>query len=565
MKQAIDLDTNRLVDAEEVSARGTGTFKCPCCFDTVQLISPADYDSYFRHLHGTYRSDCENYQVGKGGGDTEGGSGDGRWLTLYAITSIHPSTQSWWLEMFVPDPGPALGVAHYKDAGGERTLRSLKSSQGGRRIPVLPQETDYRVDFGPKNSTSRRRLEIPGLERKVGNVFHYGDVAGRRLGTSESLVLGESYVVISHSSARLQAIDRVSTLLLGQNAEWIGSIVTLPADLSPSLRAWCLRAFRRLVVEPDARLTLIFPPSAAMVDDGTWAISNDFDALYLACDGPVGAYTPEHIGWKRSHVDRTEWLSLEGSLPAFLSLSSRHKSWYEVLLRDQGQGALELLVGDQTALRFPPGATVLTRVEPNREPSAYPLFSPQATSHLQAVREGKEEFVSITSPPELPVTITARGPADRLWHVLSDDPQVSDVVDKANESEPSGTHRFNGLGAALSQIELSLRIDAGNFGFVELLGTSSRVAPSSYITIQGRLRHRIIWLLAMLPSCEAAVNITAQPLGFRFADDVFCGRIRQTDRPLIMKFLNVNAWPCAFVAHARVAARELLQLVRKGA
>ena len=409
------------------------------------------------------------------------------------------------------------------------------------------------------------RLEISGLERKVGNVFHYGDVAGRRLGTSESLVLGESYVVISHSSARLQPIERVGTLLLGQNAEWAGSIVTLPADISPSLRTWCIQAFRQLVVEPDARLTLVFPPSAAMVDDGTWIISNDFEDLYLACDGPAGAYTPAHVGWKRSHVDRTEWLPLEGSLPAFLRLSSRHKSRYEVLLRDQGQGALELLVGDQTPLRSPDGTTVVTRAEPNSEPRAYPLFSPQAMSHLQAVREGKEELVSITLPAELPLRISVRGPADRLWQALSDDPRVSDVVDEANENEPSGTHRFNGLRTALARRELSLRVDAGNFGFVELLGTSVNIGRPGHIDIPDRLRHRIIWLLTTLPSCEAGAKMTAQPLGFHFVVDGFWGRIKQTDRPLIIKFLHVNAWPGTLVAHARVAARELLQLVRKGA
>src|SRR4051812_31541453 len=121
MKQAIDLDTGRLVDADEASHWSRGTFKCPCCFDTVKLAWGAIVAPHFRHLHASYRTDCENYQVGDGGGGGSGsGSGEGRWLALYAIPSIKPRNSSWRLELFVPDPGPSLQVAHYKDVRGEQ-------------------------------------------------------------------------------------------------------------------------------------------------------------------------------------------------------------------------------------------------------------------------------------------------------------------------------------------------------------------------------------------------------------------------------------------------------------
>ena len=57
MKQAIDVDTGRLVDADEASNWGRGTYKCPCCFDTVSFASGTKVVPHFRHLHGTFRTD----------------------------------------------------------------------------------------------------------------------------------------------------------------------------------------------------------------------------------------------------------------------------------------------------------------------------------------------------------------------------------------------------------------------------------------------------------------------------------------------------------------------------
>ena len=108
--------------------------------------------------------------------------------------------------MFVPDPGPSIGVAHYKDARGEQTLSSRRSARGGSRIKVLPQESTYQVVFGSKDSGTPRRLEIPGLQKRFANAFNYSDDAGRRLGNDESLIVGESYVVVCHSTSRLPGL-----------------------------------------------------------------------------------------------------------------------------------------------------------------------------------------------------------------------------------------------------------------------------------------------------------------------------------------------------------------------
>lgn len=552
MRQAIDLDTGRLVDADEVSEWRMGAFKCPCCFDSVQLIAPEERATYFRHLHKSYRTDCENYQVGEGGGYSGTGTGEGRWLALFVVTSIKPRTSSWHLELFIPDPGPALKVAHYRDAQGERPpLSNLGSARGGRRINVLPQEADYEVVFGPKGSGSARILEIPGLHRRFSNVFRYSESAGRRLGSDEPLVAGESYVVVSHSSSRLPDWELVEPLQIGRAGDWFGSILTLPPDNSDDLRKWCGRHLNRRVESPRPKLTLLYPPSAIMLDDGAWAIPSDRGDIFVACDGPPGTQPPSQVGWKYRYADRPRWSFLRGSLPTFLSETAQQRAWYEVLLRDSPRAGLELLIGEQPKLARPAVARVTTRSEPNAAPRSAPLFSQGAEERLQAVREGREELVSIKLPAGLPLEVSVKAPTARRWEALGDetsDPDVStmDFVDRLRD--------------ALSRRELTIRIDAGNFGLVELVGASPPEEMARQIDIPGRLRARIVWLLATATACTAAAEKTHQTLGLRGEFGVLLDGVTPRDRSLLMNFLRVGSWPARLAAHARVAVRELSRL-----
>ena len=126
--------------------------------------------------------------------------------------------------------------------------------------------------------------------------------------------------------------------------------MTLPSDYSDELQAWCRRRFNRGLSRPKARLTLLYPPSAAMLDDGAWLIPLDRGDIYVACDGPAGAPTPSQVGWKYRYPDHPHWSFLRGSLPAFLAETAQYRAWYEVLLRDSPRAGLELLIGEQTAL-----------------------------------------------------------------------------------------------------------------------------------------------------------------------------------------------------------------------
>lgn len=554
MKQAIDLDTGRLVDADEASNWVRGTFKCPCCFDTVVLAWGAIVTPHFRHQHATYRTDCENYQFGDSGG-SGGGSGEGRWLALYVVPSIRLRNVSWRLELFVPDPGPTLGLAHYKDARGEQTLHSRRSARGGSRIKVLPQERAYQVVFGPRDSGAARRLEIPGLQRQFANAFNYSDIAGRRLGSNEPLVVGESYVVVCHSTSRLPDWDQVESLQIGREGDWFGSIVTLPPDYSDALQSWCRRRFNRSLTTPKAKLTLLYPPSAAMLDDGVWAIPLDRSDIYVACDGPAGAETPSQLGWKYRYTDRPRWSFLRGSLPAFLGETAQYRAWFEVLLRDDPRTGLELLIGEQPALIAPAGAQVTTRSEANAAPRTASLFSKAASERLQAVREGREELVSISLPAGLVPKVSVKGPTDRLWTTLED--EAIDVDDSAMDLADR-------LPNVLFRRELTVRIDAGNFGFVELVGAPAPEVLARQVDIPGRLRDRIVWLLATATHCVAAAGKAHQPLGFPGVCDALLDRVSLRDRSLLMKFVRVRVWPAELAAHARVAARELLRLTREG-
>lgn len=560
MKQAIDLDTGRLVDAEEATEWGQGAYKCPCCFDSVTMISPESYAAYFRHLHASFRTDCENYQVGSAGVGTERGSGDGRWLALYVILSIKPRTRSWHLELFVPDPGPALQLAHYSDANGERTLQTFRTSRGGRRIPVLPQDKDYRVEFGQKNSSSSRKLEIPGLQRQFANAFHFGDSAGRRLGTGEPLVLGDSYVVICHSSAKLAPLDQVKMFAMGQNQQWMCTLVSLPTVKSNQLQSWCYRQFRRDVIPPEPNLSLTFPPSAEMFDDGTWAVSTDRGEIYLACSGPSGSEAPAHIGWKARYANRPDWVKLGGDLPAFFLLPAQYKSWYEVLLRDHTRGALEILVGEQTSLAHPTGVELVTRDETSGTTRSISLLNPNAKSRLQAIREGQEGLVSITLPGALPLIISVKACNERFWKPLADHSEMRGSVG-AVALENSG---IESLRSALLQAEISVRIDAGNFGFVELPALPPPTLRAERVVISDRLRNRFLWLLTTLDSCERSNAKISQPLGIRFAVDGCWERIQQDDRAIIQRFDNVRSWPEDLLTHARVAACDFMSLIGKG-
>lgn len=554
MKQAIDLDAGRLVDAEEASNWGRGTFKCPCCFDTVSLAYGEVRAPHFKHLPGTFRTDCENYQVGDGGG-SRGGSGEGRWLALYVVPSIKPRNVSWRLELFVPDPGPSLGAAHYKDARGEQTLHNCRSVRGGSRIKVLPQERAYQVIFGSRDSGAARRLEIPGLQRQFANAFNYSDVAGRRLGSDEPLVVGESYVVVWHSTSRLSDWDQIESLQIGREGDWFGSIVTLPPDYSDALQTWCMRRFNRSLTRPKAKLTLLYPPSAAMLDDGAWAVPLDRSDIYVACDGPAGAQTPSQVGWKYRYTDHPRWSSLRGSLPAFLTETAQYRAWYEVLLRNDPRTGLELLIGEQPALAVPVGAQVVTRPETNAPSRSAPLFSQRASERLQAVREGREELVSIKLPTGLIPKVSVKGPTGRLWTTLE-----GEVVD----ADASTMDLADRLRDVLPRKELTLRIDAGNFGFVELVGSSALEVVAKQVDIPGRLRDRITWLLASSDPRVAAVGKVQQPPGLAGVCDALLDRVSLRDRVLLMSFVRVRAWPTELVAHARVATRELLQVIRQG-
>jgi hypothetical protein len=160
-------------------------------------------------------------------------------------------------------------------------------------------------------------------------------------------------------------------------------------------------------------------------------------------------------------------------------------------------------------------------------------------------------LVSIQLPAGVFPKVSVKGPTDRLWTTLEDDTIDADapMLDLAD--------RLRGV---LSSREITIRIDAGSFGFVELIGVSARETLPTQVEIPARLRERIGWLLATAEPRDSSAGKAQQPLGLSGVCDSLVDRISPRDRSLLRRFVRARAWPADLAAHARVAARELLRL-----
>lgn len=68
MRYAVNSLLNLIIDANKytTSRLSIGKLFCPCCGERVTFYSESidGKNAHFRHYHGTYRSDCENYVIG---------------------------------------------------------------------------------------------------------------------------------------------------------------------------------------------------------------------------------------------------------------------------------------------------------------------------------------------------------------------------------------------------------------------------------------------------------------------------------------------------------------------
>jgi|GEM_PF-6164417 len=75
MKWAKDTKTNKEICADDIDGKYSFVqrrYICPVCEKPVTYVSGFSMGSHFRHRHGTYSKDCENYVGGSGGGSYYG-------------------------------------------------------------------------------------------------------------------------------------------------------------------------------------------------------------------------------------------------------------------------------------------------------------------------------------------------------------------------------------------------------------------------------------------------------------------------------------------------------------
>lgn len=472
---------------------------------------------------------------------------------LEAQTAPHP----WHLEIAIPEPDTHEGLIKVDTAWeGIRQIPVRSIGPGGRRVRVQPQSQPYllRTQEIPDGDWVRRVSQpIPGLSKYLPTIFRYSTSGGRRLSDQQPLYWGRTYALLWEQRGVPGWWPLTGTGFnkspLQSLGGWEGALIQLPVEPDRQVAGWAEQLFSKEVDRPPAELSLISPLPVDRLDDGSLVVPLG-NELIVGVIGEDGARGWSQIVVWHSWDNRMTRFYGDGKVPGFYSIGHLKPGRTDVWLDEAEDGCLQLVCKEGW---FPPsvypGVEVITRDAVSHRSSSVPLYSDRASKLLRSVRLGESRLVEIRVPDRVSAIVRWRGDSDDDWLSWS-----TCVQDAAGEPRPLSSEITVQVTNLLSQPNLDLEIDAGEFGVVTLPRLPYTETHRYRRSLSRKWREKASWILAL--AHEARGSFIEGATLLRPSDLNMINHLNPTDRLLMLKLTRYRPWPRAMITHVRAAIDE---------
>lgn len=552
---AINARTMERVRADVLAQRRgwrTQDFVCPGCRNPVQLRNGRRRAPHFAHLPGFDTEDCLYYHAGLGGG------GGGVWesepspLPLYLEVRTGPAGESVWaLKLAIPRTESPRGRIIVVDGiTGRSSLSCAALVSRGKRVPVRPQESDYRIEAtSDVSSADAERVTVgsPGLDADAPSLFRTGVSGGRRLLEDDSLTWGESYFAISSSDTAPvfpPGVMHKELAVLGNG--YRGSVFQLPLETDERVRVWVADKLYRRVTAPGVSLTVVSPLIFPGLDEELRVDARE--EVLVAISSPAGTH---HLGDLKVVDDETgivRRVSLEkGPNVLFVGIGMLGQRRVTVSAEDEtGDSVVKLtLAGYKRPMRVTvPGVQLIaSEAIDSATPRAVPLHSRAASKLLTCIRDAQATLEDIRLPPRVSCQVRVAGQV--LPMLAATDPAYRyELVESAKQVLSEGR---------------PFEIDAQSFGRVAVPARHVANPPVSKVwrlTAAWRRRIRAVATLATSRSTVGAVSSLGPQLVARL-NAAMIG-LEASDAALLRNFAGLH-WKTGALPQARVLVTEIVR------
>jgi hypothetical protein len=552
---AINVRTKERVRADVLAQRRvwrTQDFVCPGCRNPVRLRNGRWRAPHFAHLPGYDTEDCFYYHAGLRGG------GGGVWesepspLPLYLEVRTGSAGESVWaLQLAIPRTESPRGRIIVVDGiTGRSSLSCAALVSRGKRVPVRPQESDYRVeatsDVSPADA-ERVTVGSPGLDADAPSLFRAGISGGRRLLENDSLTWGESYFAISNSNTVPvfpPGVMHEELAALGNG--YRGGVFQLPLEIDEQVRDWVADKLYRRVTAPGVSLTVVSPLIFPGLDEELGVDARE--EVLVAISSPAGTH---HLGDLKVVDDETgtvRRVSLErGPNVLFVGIGMLGQTRVTVSAEDEtGDSVVKLtLAGYKRPMRVTvPGVQLIaSETIDSATPSAVPLHSRAASKLLTRIRDAQATLEDIQLPPRVSCQVRVAGQV--LPMLAATDPAYRhELVESAKQALSEGR---------------PFEIDAQSFGRVAVPARHVVNPPVSKVwrlTAAWRRRIRAVGTLAKSRSTVGAVSSLGPQLVARLKAAMI--GLEASDAALLRNFAGLH-WKAGALPQARALVIEIVR------
>lgn len=547
----------RLVEAQR--AKKGRTYWCPGCGAPCHLRMGPEREPHFAHNPGYGSTDCQYYYPGSGT------SQHGETVPLrtkapdlYVWCSNDSSNDMWRLFLRIPPVPNAMERVVIE--AGERGVVSvvLRRNKKSYRVFVRPQETPYELRFIGRDSsghTESVRARVEGLKITDYNVFRYSRLGGRRLEDERPLCWGREYVLVWRDDYIQPRWPReLARREMEPNGRWHGSIIGLPAVGNSDVKRWVKNVLGRDVVDPAAKLTLVWPIPISWIDNATVVVPEDSEII-VGVIGLGNALGPSRVAVQYAGKTDVYAVPVDGRLPVLISLGRLKRGWTEVWLPDQPEVQLSLLAAPLrvTNVEFP--SVVFRFADPQDDGELrVPLFSTQLADRLLDVRSGRLRLASVELPERATGYLRFRHDKEIRWQETQ--VTVDTEADMLKSKEELEAIVAQEIRKCVLRKDGILEIDFGSFGRVSARLSGIR-AKSEGAVLPLPLRRRVDWLLSLGPTM--ASHGQADVI-FRVAVASCIENFGARDRVVLRKLATRWTWPSVLQPHLRGLAKMIRRL-----
>lgn len=564
MEWALDLFGNKqMVHASYSTVNRNHQYLCPNCHAPVQLRKGPRRQPYFAHVSGRADPSCELYMPMLGNGTISENSireRPSRSLGLYLrLLDTRKIPYSWQLEIGIPEPDSENGKLKFPFAwGGERIIPVHSIGVGGKRIPIRPRTEVYYIScegVSEGNWANRIQQPIPGINTIGITLFRYSPMGGRRLAEGQPLYWGRAYVMIwkeRNEPNLLVHPDRLVVRPLHKWEQWSGAFIKLPVNYDREVESWVKHWMERAVEYPPAELALVSPMPLQRLVDGSLIVPLNTEVI-ISIVGEEGTQGWTEVLISAPNSEKIKRFKGGGAIPCIFSIGCLQPGRTDIWLNDNPEEGLQLIgVTDRKPSGMFRGITLHGKKVDDDKDIVTSFYSSEAKLLLQQVREKKVELNAIDIPNGAKLTIRWKLLGQGEWNEWTTD---NGKLSKGDDLAGSIISRLLEL---LDQPQLSIEIDAGGFGKIELDSVYKEI--NGKVSMSRKWRERAKWLLSQSRMFCGGVVIHPEWKRKISIKDLEMETLHQEDQRLLKKLVSHCTWPQNLEPQVRAVLNEWYQI-----